>query len=351
MKVAISCDELIEKTHVIELVELMSELFPHSEIYTLVHRQGVIPGKLEMRKIHSSFLSHKVDSREKFMSSLYSVPTAAKNLFIPCSVDLIVNISSGLSQGIRKCDSTKMITYFYSDEFLNRKPKGIFQKFFKSYVNNWACKQLSQADKVYFSTETLMEDYGEHAKNAKVLPPSLKLDDFKLFPEGMFEHDYVLINTSGLSDSLATIISQLLEDLELKYRFVGEDHHLKQTKSKYNGNFLGKKCVGEMAPIYAGSKFYIDLEADAFPSSSLSCLATGRPVLVSKNKKTLDFLKGEGVCFVNPQNKAELANILKDFSEKSNQWEGQKLRAPTSKFNEIRFKSKLKRDVDTLLAN
>lgn len=349
MKVVISCDELVEKSHVTEMVELFGELFPHSELYTLAHKIGAIPGKLEMRKIHSSFLSHKVKKSDDLLNYAFSIPTAAKNLFIPCSVDLIINISSGMSHGIRKCDKTKQITYFYGDNFLKNQKKGFFKKIFSSFTRNWALTQLEKADKVYFSTERLEKEYGDYCKEHSVIPPSFKLDDFKLFPKGMFNNDYALINAEEITPTEGEKVIKILEELELKYRFVGSDDHLKDLKKKKAEVFLGKKCVGEMAPIYAGSSFFIDFAHSSFPKSSLSCLATGRPVIVSDSPITRDVLKGEGVKFINLQDDASLRATVIEVQSQALEFDSAKLRAATNKFNEIRFKSKLKKEIDNLM--
>ena len=71
-----------------------------------------------MRRIFSTFLSNKVKSKNQLHENSFLIPSASKNLFIPCSVDLIINISNGYSQGIKKCEKTKQITYLYSDESL-----------------------------------------------------------------------------------------------------------------------------------------------------------------------------------------------------------------------------------------
>lgn len=351
MNVVISCDELVQRTHVTEIVELFSELYPHSEIYTLAHKVNAIHGKLEMRKIHSSFLTHKVSSKEDLKKLTYTVPGAAKNLFISCSVDLIINISSGLSHGILKCDSTKMITYLYSDEYISEKPKGFIQKFFRKFLKNWSLQQLKNADKVYFSSSRLQELYQDYCKDSAVLEPSFKLNDFKLFPKDMFAHDYILINAYSLDEKQAHRLESFLKDLNLKFRFVGPDEHLSNLKAKSPELFLGQKCVGEMAPIYAGSAFYMDFTNNEFPFAPLACLATGRPVMVSDSPSAHDFLKGDGVKFVNPDNTEEVKKIITEMLEHSEELEGAKLRATTNKYNEIRFKSKFKKEIESLMAN
>ena len=91
-KVALSCDHLIVRDHQTEVFEMFLSLYEEAEIYTLAHKQKAILGPIEMRKIHSTFLSNLVDSVDEFNRYKYIVPTAAKNLFIPCSIDIIINI-------------------------------------------------------------------------------------------------------------------------------------------------------------------------------------------------------------------------------------------------------------------
>ena len=121
MKVALSTDTLLKRDHSTEIYDLLCELFPEAEAYALAHRPGTILGPAEHRKVHSTFLSTKVQSHEEIGKYFFSIPSALKNLFIPCSNNVILNISRGLSHGIKKCKESYQITYLYDEFWFDKK--------------------------------------------------------------------------------------------------------------------------------------------------------------------------------------------------------------------------------------
>ena len=44
MKVAIVCDQLVERTPAHKIVELAANLFPEAHIYTIAHKKGAVLG-------------------------------------------------------------------------------------------------------------------------------------------------------------------------------------------------------------------------------------------------------------------------------------------------------------------
>ena len=125
MKIAISCDHVIERNQALAIVEMVGAVYEDAEIFTIVHKPGSVLGPIEQRKIRSTYLSHKVKDKDHFYRCGFLVPSAAKNLHIPCNFDLVVNISSGLSQGIQTCEGTKVLTYFLPFESDEREKKNL----------------------------------------------------------------------------------------------------------------------------------------------------------------------------------------------------------------------------------
>ena len=46
MKIAITCDQLVERRPVHQLVQMACKLFPSAVVYTLVHQKGKVLGLL-----------------------------------------------------------------------------------------------------------------------------------------------------------------------------------------------------------------------------------------------------------------------------------------------------------------
>ena len=77
MKTAIAIDSLLLRDDSIFMLELILNLFPHSEIYTIAHKQGGILGQIETRPIVSSFLTHRAKDVSVFKKNFWIMPSAS----------------------------------------------------------------------------------------------------------------------------------------------------------------------------------------------------------------------------------------------------------------------------------
>jgi hypothetical protein len=329
VKVVVSCDAVIDRDYYLEAVEAALDVISENcELYTLVHNHGGVVGPIEQRNIHSSFLTNNTKGWGKFFENSYLIPSAAKNLFIPCSVDLIINISRGFSQGMKKCDDTKQITILIED--INSKPrkKTFKEKIFSLLVSSYQKKSLNQAEELWVSREDLIP--AGYKNKTKVVPPPIKLNDYKILPDAMFTRDYILVNVEPLDEQQAQTIINDLEQASIKFKFIGKDDHLAELKSKYEQHFFGNKCSGEMAPLLSGCIYLVDFDTTGIPIWSLRTMASGRPVFSPGNS----FIKfGEGFYEL----KTFTLNKIFDLPE----FDKDKVRGRSLWFQEIKFKHTL----------
>ncbi|MCP4911576.1 MAG: glycosyltransferase family 4 protein [Oligoflexia bacterium] len=357
MKVAVSCDWLVERNHLTSIVEAVLELYDEAEMYCLIHAPGQILGPVEQRKIHSTFMSRFKGGVNEAWKKAYVIPGAAKNLFIPCSVDLIINISSGLSHGIKKCEKTKMATYLVDLEVLEKKPKGILGKLSFPFIKDWVLKSLKKPDTIWPINKSLHHDLKDHFDNiGDVLPPFFKISDYPLFPAGqqkIFPRDFWVIHAGNLDVDQATHLIDLMKTNNQKFKFAGIDDHLESIKKDHMEHFYGNRCSGELAPLLAATKGIIDLDKTGWPEFAFKAMACGRPVICFE-----DALKGghleEGLGVNLIKNLDDIENHLNDWPHRGELTEvedyDKKIRATVMKFHDVKFKAELKRRIEGLLS-
>ncbi len=344
MKVAITCDYLLERTHYVEIIENLCEVFPEAVIYCFAHNKGAILGHIEMRPIKSTFLSNVVKTEEEFYEHSNKIPSLAKNLFVSCEYDLIINVSKGFSQGLLKCETTKLITYLYDLDLERKIKKTFLQKLFYPFMKSWIKKTLDNADMVLSSREELLSAVGELKAKTEIVPPPFRVSDYALFPKAMFKHDFFLIESQGLNQGEAQKIISWMREWHYRFQFVGPDAHLDELKKECpESAFFGNRCSGEHAPVMAASKAFISFNTEDFPAMALGALATGRPVILSAPLKK--WLSGTGVTFINELDKNEFKKAL-DSVMPEEEIEGQKLRAHVMEYHDIKFKAQMKRTLD-----
>ncbi|PIK15348.1 hypothetical protein [Halobacteriovorax sp. JY17] len=352
MKIALSCDDLLVRDHYTEIVETLGLVYEDSEIYTLVHKEKAMLGTVELRKIRSTYLSHKIKDREHLARNSYLIPNAASNLFIPCSVDLIINISNGMSQGIRKCENTKLITYFYDHYYLNRKKKVLREKLFKSYIAKWSKAALCMSDEIWVpnnSVKDFVESFYEGP--VRVIAPPFNIADYPLTPKEGKEFNYFAINAQGMNEECAEKLAEFLIQYDFKFIFFGEDSHLDNMKyGSGDPRFLGVKCSGEIAPVLGNARAIIDVSENAFPEEALKGLSSGRPAILKESEHYKSYLGDYGILWTDGSAES-LINSVKDMNNLFHTYERKKLYNIATGFHDIKFKSEVKRRVDHLMGN
>lgn len=327
MKIVVSCDAILKRDYYLEIIESVLDVVgDNCELYAIVHNQGSVVGPVEQRKIHSSFLSHKVKSYADLLKSDYLIPNACENLFIPCSVDLIINISRGFSGGIKKCEKTKMLTYLVEDINCEFESKSFFKKLATKFVRQFQLKSLNAADELWVGVARELKN--KISKPFKEVLPPVKLLDYKPLPDAMFVRDYFLVNAQSLS--LEEASSMIINFKGQKFKFIGVDDHLVDLKKENEELFFGDRCSGELAPLLNGAKFLIDFEEKNVPVNSLKMLACARPVFSRGNP----FLKFE-------HGYQKYNDDLKVF-----EFDKEKARGVALGFEELKFKHLLKRYID-----
>lgn len=337
MKIALSTDWVLVRDHGIEMLDLLAELYREAELFTLAHKPGKVIGPIEERIIRSTFLSNKVENPDEVFNYVFALPSALKGLFIPCSFDAIVNITRGLSHGLKKCDKTPLFTYVYDLFWLSRKPRGLKQKLFWGQAKSFAIKEFKKAHRVWAANTEIQAELARYGIESELLEPFFKVEEFPLFPSSLFKREAILIEQGDLSD---LELEKLLVSLEgHKVRMLGDVRPGFDPKL-----FLGAPCGGELAPMLASTTVLLDFSRANFPKNALAMLSCGGRVLAPSDSDQKVYLEGEGTRFIARERllQGNIEELLSDWNP-----DPKKLHGHANRFHGTRFKRK----VETSLSN
>jgi len=345
MKTAICIDSLISRDDSIFLVEMCLNLFPNSEIYTLVHKQGGILGQIETRPIVSSFLTHKVNTIEDFKKSFWIMPSAVKGIPLHPSIEKVIVFSRGYIHGLKLPSHVKKYLYILEWDLINQDHLGL-QRFFKPFVNEWREKALREFPKIAVSSETLKAKL--ELPNAEVIQPTFRTEEYPFVKDEdhnfLFEHH--LIYSHGLSSEQFESIAQVLTDKDEMIRVMGPTSHLEKLRSKFPKiDFAGDHCEATSAMYSHQAKAVWDFSPGYFPSKAFGGLCTGRPVVVEDNKVNREFLT-QGTYFLRDFSKNNINQIHSEISEGFLSFDRRALRRLGLKWNERLFKSRMVKFLD-----
>ena len=338
MKVAIAVDSLLKRDEAVFLLELVLNLFPNSEIYTIAHKRGGILGQIETRPIISSFLTHKVTNLEEFQKSLWLSPSAVKGIPLHPSIEKVIVLSRGFIHGLKFPDHVQRYLYLIEWDMVELPKKG-WRKLFNSYIDEFRFKSLKNYFNIAVSSETLKNELD--LPNAKVIYPTFRTEEYPFVKDEdhNFEFDHHLVYTHGLSrEEFHQLVSFILSKGDL-VRVMGPDEHVRNLfDNSPKVDFAGDHCEATAAMYSHKAKIIWDLSGGFFPSKAFGALCTGRPVVVRDTPVNREFLK-EGAYFV------ELNKNLDEIFTKANSeflsFDRRSLRRQGLKWNERLFKSKM----------
>ena len=345
MKTAIAIDSLLLRDDSIFLLEMILNLFPNSEIYTIAHKQGGILGQVETRPIVSSFLTHKAKDATVFKKNFWIMPSAVKAIPIHPSIEKVIVISRGYIHGLNFPPHVEKFLYLVDWDFIEQDNLG-FQKFFRHFVNDWREKALTKYPKIAVSSETLKEYL--HLPNAEVIAPTYRTEEYPFVRDEdhnfMFTHH--LIYAHGISYEKFRAIVKVLTDKNETIRVLGPDAHLQKIKNEFpKVEFGGDHCEATCAMYSHQAKAIWDMGRNFFPSKAFGAFATGRPVVVPDTKLNHEFLT-QGAHFLIDFSEQSISEIHAAVESTYAQEDRKVLRRLGLKWNERLFKSRMVKFLD-----
>jgi hypothetical protein len=338
MKTAICIDSLLLRDDSIFLTELILNVFPNSEIYTIVHKQGGILGPIESRPIISSFLTHRVKKSDVLKKNFWIIPSAVKAIPLHPSIEKVIIISRGYIHGLNFPNHVERFLYIYDWDIIEQKNLG-WQRFFRAFVNDWREKALTRFPKIAVSSEALKERL--ELPNAEVIGPTFRTEEYPFVKDEdhNFEFSHHLLYTHGMNTQEFEAIASFLVEKGEMVRVMGPDQHLESLKKKYPMiDFAGDHCEATAAMYSHQAKVIWDLSLTPFPSKAFGAHCTGRPVVVWDRAVNREYLK-DGAFFLTSLKALE--TVYQEIQDQALSFDRRSLRRAGLRWNERLFKSRM----------
>lgn len=343
MKTAVAIDSLLLRDNSIFLLELVLNLFPDSEIYTIAHKQGSILGQIETRPIVSSFLTHKAKDADVFRKNFWIMPSAVKAIPLHPTIEKVIIISRGYIHGLNIPPHIERFLYILEWDFVDQSKTGLWQKMFTAFVNDWREKALVKFPKIAVSSETLKEKL--ELPNAEVIVPTYRTEEYPFVKNEdhnfLFTHQLLYTHDLSVGDFRALV--KVLTDKNEMVRVLGPDKHLDSVRKDFPMvEWGGDHCEATNALYSHQAKAVWDFSLSYFPSKAFGAFATGRPCVVRDNKINREFLP-QGAWFLKDFSSEAVLDVLQKADAEYMSVDRRQLRRQGLKWNERLFKSKMVR--------
>lgn len=341
MKTAIAIDSLLLRDDSIFMLELILNLFPNSEIYTIAHKQGGILGQIESRPIVSSFLTHRAKDVSVFKKNFWIMPSAVKAIPLHPSIEKVIVLSRGYIHGLNLPDHVEKYLYVMDWGMINQNELGWFQKRFAPFVNDWREKALTKFPHIAVSSETL-KNYLE-LPNAEVIAPTYRTEEYPFVRDEdhnfLFTHQLLFTHDLKL-DEIRSVL-KFFTDKGETVRVLGPEAHLEEIKKEFpQVEFGGDHCEATSALYSHQAKAIWDFSHSFFPAKAFGGLATGRPVVVRDLKINREYLTN-GAHFLKDFSVATLATVYQEVENSYLSVDRKVLRRLGLKWNERLFKTRM----------
>lgn len=345
MKTAIAIDSLISRDDSIFLLELILNIFPDSEIYTIAHKRGGILGTVETKPIVSSFLAHKAKDITVFKKNFWSLTSAVKGIPLHSSIEKVIVLSRGYIHGLNLPQNVEKLLYVIDWDLVDQKDLG-WQKVFTHYANDYREKALTRYPKIAVSSKFLQDKL--ELPNAEIIEPTYRTEEYPFVKDE--DHNFLfthhLVYTQGMTAEEFKSVTEFLASKNETVRVLGPDEHLNDQKKSGNVlEFAGDHCEATSALYSHQAKAIWDFSQGFFPSKAFGALATGRPVVVRDIAINREYLT-QGAYFAKSFSHEDLAKVYDEVNGSYMSLDRKVLRRLGLKWNERLFKSRMVKFLD-----
>lgn len=303
-------------------LETLCEIYPHADIFTLLHNKGSVSACIEEKEIKTSFIQ-RLPFLNKYRHYLPLFPTAIESFNLE-QYELIISVNHCVAKGVITNPDAVHVCYcltpmryvwdMYYSYFKDDGQKSLADKFIAFSANYLRMWDVSSSVRVNhfiaisrYVANRILKYYG---RESEVVYPPVDCASFKVSQR---RDGFYLMVSAFAPYKRVDLAIQAFNQLQLPLVIIGtgqDEKKLKKIASK-NIEFLGWQSDETIADYYSKCKALIFPGKEDFGIVPLEAQASGRPVIA--------YGKG-GICEtvvpLNPQSGANQNSQLTDDNAK-----------------------------------
>lgn len=360
MRVAIIHDWLTDMRGGERCLEIFCELFPHADLYTLLHVPGSVSYPIERMPIKTSFIQKLPFSKKGYRRYLPLFPMAIESFNLK-GYDLVLSSSHCVAKGVIPSPNALHIAYVHTpmryawnmyDEYFGRNRNWIIP-FFIHYLRMWDVTSSHRVDHFICNSHNVEKRIKKfYRREAEVIYPPV---DSKRFSVHDQKENYFLIVSSLVSYKRIDLAISAFNRLDYPLKIIGSGPEEKNLRSKAGPNveFLGWLPEKAVADCYSKCRALIFPGEEDFGIVPLEAMASGRPVIAYGRGGSLETIisydqedKTEASVptglFFHEANGASLVDAIERFVTIEKEFDPLAIRNHTLKWDREIFKEKMK---------
>ncbi len=337
-------------------VEVLCELFPHAELFTLLHVEGSVSPTIERMPIHTSFIQNLPGAQHRYRHYLPLFPTAIER-FDLSGYDLVITSNHCVAKGVRVPPTALHVCYCYTpmryiwglyDEYFGKDRAGLLTRMgmrvFLNYLRRWDVRTADNPDRFIAISEHVRQRIRDiyHRSSDIIYPPV----NTSLFQPSHSDDDYFLIVSAFVPYKRVDLAVEAFNQLGERLVVVGDGPDAQRLRSmaKDNIEFVGWQSDEKLKEYYARCKALVFPGEEDFGIVPLEAMASGKPVIAFAKGGALETVIRSGslrtgVLF-EQQTVESLASAVESF--KNIQFSPEMLRAFALTFDREVYKRRMK---------
>ncbi|MFA5925430.1 MAG: glycosyltransferase [Parcubacteria group bacterium] len=362
MKIALVHDYLVQYGGAERVLECFCEIWPYAPIYTLIYDEEKTHGRFKGKRIYTSFLQKFPYSRSNHRIFPALMPPAIEQ-FDLSKYDIVLSDSSSYAKGIITPPETLHICYChtpmryawddcqkYIDEFGFPGFVKKFIPFIMNYIRIWDRISADRVDNFIANSKFVagrIEKY--YKRDSVVINPPVNIGNFHISKN---IGDYFLVAGRLMTYKRFDIVIQAFNKLGWPLKVIGRGPDFVRLKKMAHSNieFMGRLSDEELADTFSRAKAFIFPQEEDFGIIAIEALASGKPIIAYRGGDIVEHVEeGREALFFDNQTPGDLIKALEKFS--SYEFNGEKIRERSLKFDREIFKSKIRDYVEITIAN
>lgn len=364
MKIALVHDWLTGMRGGEKVLEVMCEIWPDADLFTLLHSPGKVSETIENRTIHTSFVQRLPRAAQWYRYYLPLLPTAIEQ-FDFRQYDLVLSTSHCVAKGIITPPGTCHVSYLHTpmryvwelfEEYFSVDRVGRFKRllisFFANYLRMWDVASANRVDDFLANSHHVRRRIHKYyRRDATVIHPPV---DTARFSIGKPE-DYYLCVTALAPYKRIELAVRACAQLGRKLKVVGTGQDAERLKPLAGDwvEFLGWQDDAAVTELYRGCRAFMFPGEEDFGITPVEAQASGRPVIAYGRGGALETVRGladdqdnpTGVFFER-QTVDDVIAAIKRLEDNDDRFVPEKIREHALTFDRSVFRDKIKRHVE-----
>ena len=290
-KIAIIHDWLTGMRGGEKVLEAILDIYPDSEIFTLLHNPGSVSAKIEQRPIHTSFINRLPGKTNRYRHYLPLFPTAIE-LFNLKAFDLILSTSHCVAKGVVTPPNALHIAYLHTpmryvwdmyDEYFGPGQTGWLSgkliPLFANYLRTWDVTSSNRVDWFLANSGHVARRIRKYyRREATVIHPPVDIHQFQLVENNQ---GYYLIVSALVPYKKVDLAIQAFNRLKQRLVVVGKGPELPRLQKMAGSTieFVDWQSPEKLQDYYAGCKALIFPGEEDFGIVPVEAMACGKPVI------------------------------------------------------------------------